>query len=88
MSIVLTVGNFLNEGRAEAFKLESINKLNNTKAEGGGGTLLDFVMTMLDERYPRKTRGFMDEIKPCVAASKVILSDVEYASVVGFCISS
>ena len=62
LQVVLSVGNFLNEGthkgRAAGFKLSTLNKLSSTKSVDGKINLLDFIVGYIEkQRLQREVRG-------------------------------
>lgn len=61
MSVILTVGNYLNtgtnKGSAAGFKLTSLQLLEATKSNDGKSSLLDYIINHIDDRYVfEKTR--------------------------------
>ena len=55
MSVILTVGNYLNtgtnKGAAAGFKLTSLQLLEATKSNDGKSSLLDYIINHIDDRY-------------------------------------
>ena len=56
MGILLSLGNFINHGSyagsAAGFKISSLNKLNDTRANKGRMTLLNSLVEIVEEKYP------------------------------------
>ena len=58
LSVVLTVGNYLNggtpKGQADGFDIESLNKLIMVKDSTNKQTLLDYIVKIVKENYPER----------------------------------
>lgn len=79
LAMVLAVGNFLNAGTAKGdlrgFKLESLNRLIEIKAQKPGQNLLHFI-TDLVHKKDEDALLFMDDFKPCIKAERVTKEDI------------
>lgn len=80
LEIILAVGNFLNSGTAKgaanAFGLDSLGKLNDTKAEGSNKTLLRYIVEYVMTKYP-EVLTFVDEIGAVKYATKVSYETIQ-----------
>ena len=60
MGILLSLGNFINHGSyagsAAGFKISSLNKLNDTRANKGRITLLNSLVEIVEEKYPELSK--------------------------------
>ncbi|KAI8997464.1 hypothetical protein BDB01DRAFT_857818 [Pilobolus umbonatus] len=72
LQMILVLGNYMNgntsRGGAFGIKIDSINKLIDTKSTNNS-TLLHFLVETVDKSFP-KTGEFLDELKYCEEASK------------------
>ena len=89
LEIVLKLGNYLNggtsKGGAYGFKLDTINKLKNTKSGDGQYTLLHYLITLITHSNEYKAlRATIDELQPLQAAvrieSSTLIADVSKVS--------
>ena len=76
LQIVLKLGNYLNggtsKGGAYGFKLDTLNKLKNTKSGDGQYTLLHYLITLVAHSNEYKSlRAAIDELLPLQAAVRV-----------------
>ena len=76
MEVVLKLGNFLNGGTAKGgawgFKLDTLNKLKNTKASDGQLTLLHYLITLLQtDPQHRQLHTFLDDLSGLHSATRV-----------------
>jgi len=74
LEITLALGNYLNgntsKGGAFGFKLETINKLKNTKSADNKLTLLHFLVKTINSKF-NDARSFLVDLNNIVAASKI-----------------
>jgi len=74
LEIILGIGNYMNggtaRGTANGFKLESLSKLQDTKAKDGKTTLLHFVVNFIEKKEP-KLLEFETELEDVPHACKV-----------------
>ncbi len=79
LGLVLTVGNFLNNGsykaNANGFKIESLLKIRDMKNTEGKSNLLAFLLSYLHERHPG-ILNLSDELKSSQIAGKVSLDSM------------
>lgn len=79
LAMVLVVGNFLNAGTAKGdlrgFKLESLNRLNEIKAQKPGQNLLHFITDLMHKK-DEDALLFMDDFKSCEKAERVTKEDI------------
>jgi hypothetical protein len=63
------VGNFLNgsnfQGGAFGIRISSINKLVDTRASSNDTTLLHFLCTMIEEKFPDISKHLLDDLELC-----------------------
>jgi hypothetical protein len=80
LEIILAVGNFLNSGTAKgaanAFSLDSLGKLNDTKAEGSNKTLLRYIVEYVVAKYP-DVLTFVEDIGAVKYATKVSYETIQ-----------
>jgi len=80
MEIVLAIGNYLNggtrNGGAYGFKLNTLEKLQNTKSTDNKITLLHFLVEVIQTKYPKNAK-FIEEVTPCEGASVIDLTFLE-----------
>jgi len=73
LSVVLAVGNYLNggtaSGRAYGFKLDVLMKLTDTKAADNKTTLLHFIITQCEQKYPEILDYFSELVNVPKAAT-------------------
>ncbi|PRP73182.1 actin binding protein [Planoprotostelium fungivorum] len=80
LEVILEVGNFINEGtprgNLQGFKLNSINKMNDTKSTDNSQTLLQFLVTILEKSKPELLQldGDLPAVEP---ASRISLQTVQ-----------
>ncbi|KAI9500030.1 hypothetical protein BX070DRAFT_196494 [Coemansia spiralis] len=74
LEVILSIGNFMNgsgfRGGAFGFKIASLNKLMDTKAEDNKTTLLHFVASTVDENF-KDALEFLSELKPVDSGCRV-----------------
>jgi len=74
LKTVLAFGNYMNggtpKGQAYGFKLSALTKLENSKTWDNSSTLLDYVVSYIENKQP-KAKGFADELGSVNAASRV-----------------
>ncbi|KAJ2392517.1 hypothetical protein GGI23_005204 [Coemansia sp. RSA 2559] len=74
LEVILSIGNFMNgsgfRGGAFGFKIASLNKLMDTKAEDNKTTLLHFVALTAEEHFADSLE-FLEELKPVDSACRV-----------------
>lgn len=74
LEIVLSLGNFLNQGtkkgNAHGFKLSDLNKLKDTKSHQRT-TLLDFLITSIKTSERKEVANFVTDLEPIKDASRV-----------------
>ncbi|KAJ1822659.1 hypothetical protein LPJ56_000646 [Coemansia sp. RSA 2599] len=74
LEVVLSIGNFMNgsgfRGGAFGFKIASLNRLMDTKAEDNKTTLLHFVASTVEENFPLALE-FLEELKPVDSGCRV-----------------
>ncbi|KAJ3428532.1 protein diaphanous [Anaeramoeba flamelloides] len=80
LEIILAYGNLMNggsrRGGAYGFRIELLNKLENTKSlENSKMTLLHFIVGHIEKEKP-EIMDFQKELDPCENASKIKLSDI------------
>jgi cytokinesis protein len=73
LQLILILGNFLNgsghRGGAFGIKLESINKLADTKSEGATPTLLHYITKVVQQKFA-DLAYFLIELRPVEEAEK------------------
>ncbi|KAJ2557212.1 hypothetical protein EV175_001481 [Coemansia sp. RSA 1933] len=74
LEVILSIGNFMNgsgfRGGAFGFKIASLNKLMDTKAEDNKTTLLHFVALTAEENF-EDSLEFLEELKPVDSGCRV-----------------
>ncbi|KAJ2725122.1 hypothetical protein GGI07_001492 [Coemansia sp. Benny D115] len=74
LEVVLSIGNFMNgsgfRGGAFGFKIASLNRLMDTKADDNKTTLLHFVASTVEENFPGALE-FLEELRPVDAGCRV-----------------
>ncbi|KAJ2705088.1 hypothetical protein FB645_002741 [Coemansia sp. IMI 203386] len=74
LEVVLSIGNFMNgsgfRGGAFGFKIASLNRLMDTKADDNKTTLLHFVASTVEENFPLVLE-FLEELKPVDSGCRV-----------------
>ncbi|KAJ2521556.1 hypothetical protein H4217_001312, partial [Coemansia sp. RSA 1939] len=74
LEVILSIGNFMNgsgfRGGAFGFKIASLNKLMDTKADDNKTTLLHFVALAAEENF-EDSLEFLDELKPVDSGCRV-----------------
>ncbi|KAJ2076818.1 hypothetical protein H4R24_005485 [Coemansia sp. RSA 988] len=79
LEVVLSIGNFMNgsgfRGGAFGFKIASLNRLMDTKAEDNKTTLLHFVAATVEESFPDALE-FLDELKPVDSGCRVSYTEM------------
>ena len=89
LQIVLKLGNYLNggtsKGGAYGYKLDTLNKLKNTKSADGQYTLLHYLITLVDHSTEyKRLRAAIDELQPLQTAvrveSSVLVTEVNKVS--------
>ncbi|KAJ1902275.1 hypothetical protein LPJ66_000162 [Kickxella alabastrina] len=74
LEVVLSIGNFMNgsgfRGGAFGFKIASLNRLMDTKAEDNKTTLLHFVASTVEETFPGALE-FLEELRPVDSGCRV-----------------
>ncbi|KAJ2368497.1 hypothetical protein IW150_005393, partial [Coemansia sp. RSA 2607] len=74
LEVVLSIGNYMNgsgyRGGAFGFKIASLNRLMDTKAEDNKTTLLHFVASTVEENFPLALE-FLEELRPVDAGCRV-----------------
>ncbi|KAF1806704.1 hypothetical protein FB192DRAFT_1271756 [Mucor lusitanicus] len=74
LNIVLMVGNFLNgtnfQGGAFGIRISSINKLVDTRATSNDTTLLHFLCTMIEEKFPDISKNLLKDLELCGEACR------------------
>ncbi|RKP24070.1 formin homology 2 domain-containing protein [Syncephalis pseudoplumigaleata] len=79
LEVILMMGNYMNgqgfRGNAQAIKIHSINRLIDTKAEDGKTTLLHFLATVLENKFP-DLLTFMDELVSLGDARQVAFTEL------------
>ncbi|KAJ2713086.1 hypothetical protein H4R19_002425, partial [Coemansia spiralis] len=80
LEVVLSIGNFMNgsgfRGGAFGFKIASLNRLMDTKADDNKTTLLHFVATTVEECFP-DALAFLDELRPVDAGCRVSYTEMK-----------
>lgn len=80
LEIVLAFGNYMNKGQrgnAYGFKINSLNKIADTKSSMDRSiTLLHYLITVLEQRYP-KVMKFSEELDNVPGAAKVNMTELE-----------
>lgn len=80
LEIVLAFGNYMNKGQrgnAYGFKVNSLNKIADTKSSTDKNiTLLHYLITVLEQKYP-KVMTFSEELQNVPEASKVNMTELE-----------
>ena len=75
----MVIGNYMNgtgfRGSARAIKINSINKLTDTKASDNKTTLLHFIAEVVERQFPDLVR-FLDELQPLTSACRVSFADL------------
>ncbi|KAJ1680355.1 hypothetical protein EV182_000137 [Spiromyces aspiralis] len=79
LEIILSIGNFMNgsgfRGGAYGFRIASLNKLMDTKAQDNKTTLLHFVATVVEEKFSNALT-FLDDLNPVDAGCRVAYQDL------------
>lgn len=72
--IVLALGNYLNggtkNGQAYGFKLDTLNKLVNTKSRDGKQNLMHFLVDLTETRFP-DAKGFLSDLSTLPSAARI-----------------
>lgn len=80
LEIVLAFGNYMNKGQrgnAYGFKINSLNKIADTKSSIDRSiTLLHYLITVLEQKYP-KVMKFSEELDNVPKAAKVNMTELE-----------
>ena len=80
MGILLSLGNFINHGSyagsAAGFKISSLNKLNDTRANKGRMTLLNSLVEIVEEKYP-ELRKFGDSMQTLEGALRLSIDQLK-----------
>ncbi|KAG1474349.1 hypothetical protein G6F56_000414 [Rhizopus delemar] len=80
LNIILMVGNFLNgtnfQGGAFGIRIGSINKLVDTRASTNDTTLLHFLCTMIEEKFPVISENLIKDLELCGEACRVTIQDL------------
>ncbi|KAJ2829097.1 hypothetical protein IWW50_001038, partial [Coemansia erecta] len=80
LEVVLSIGNFMNgsgfRGGAFGFKIASLNRLMDTKAEDNKTTLLHFVASTVEENFPGALE-FLEELKPVDSGCRVSYTEMK-----------
>lgn len=74
------VGNFLNgtnfQGGAFGIRISSINKLVDTRATSNDTTLLHFLCTTIEEKFPSISENLLKDLELCGEACRVTIQDL------------
>lgn len=80
LEIVLAFGNYMNKGQrgnAYGFRINSLNKIADTKSSIDKGiTLLHYLITVVEQKYP-KVMKFREELDNVPEAAKVNMTELE-----------
>lgn len=80
LEVVLAFGNFMNKGQrgnAYGFKVSSLNKIADTKSSIDKNiTLLHYLITILEKKYP-KVLMFQEDLQSISVAAKVNMTELE-----------
>jgi hypothetical protein len=80
LAIILTIGNFLNGANARkvvhGFKLKSLSKLNDTKSADGKSSLLQFIVSFIEQKHA-EILDFPKELEHITPATRVLISGLE-----------
>uniref|UniRef100_A0A8C5G0X2 Disheveled-associated activator of morphogenesis 1 n=1 Tax=Gouania willdenowi TaxID=441366 RepID=A0A8C5G0X2_GOUWI len=79
LEVVLAFGNYMNKGQrgnAYGFKVSSLNKIADTKSSIDNITLLHYLITILEKKYP-KVLMFQEDLKSISEAAKVNMTELE-----------
>ncbi|KAJ2312715.1 hypothetical protein H4R23_004655, partial [Coemansia sp. Cherry 401B] len=80
LEVVLSIGNFMNgsgfRGGAFGFKIASLNRLMDTKAEDNKTTLLHFVASTVEESFP-SALDFLEELRPVDSGCRVSYTEMK-----------
>ncbi|KAJ2572713.1 hypothetical protein GGH95_004096, partial [Coemansia sp. RSA 1836] len=80
LEVVLSIGNFMNgsgfRGGAFGFRIASLNRLMDTKADDNKTTLLHFVASAVEENFPAAL-DFLDELKPVDSGCRVSYAEMK-----------
>lgn len=79
LELILAIGNYMNtgiRGNASGFQLGSINKLVDTKSTDGTTTLLNFIVSIMDNQF-RELLNLSDDLKHVELASKINFLEIE-----------
>uniref|UniRef100_A0A3B3ZTB4 Dishevelled associated activator of morphogenesis 1b n=1 Tax=Periophthalmus magnuspinnatus TaxID=409849 RepID=A0A3B3ZTB4_9GOBI len=80
LEIVLAFGNYMNKGQrgnAFGFRINSLNKIGDTKSSiDKSVTLLHYLITVLEQKYP-KVMTFREDLKDVPEAAKVNMTELE-----------
>ncbi|KAL3309630.1 Protein diaphanous 1, partial [Cichlidogyrus casuarinus] len=81
LEILLLIGNYLNSGSKNAqsvgFDLQFLMKLENTRDASNHGTLLDFLVEALVDKYPEVVKNLKQDLSTVPAASRVSLDVIK-----------
>lgn len=79
LAMVLAIGNYMNagtaKGSARGFRIDSLQKLSETKMREGGLTLLHYVAATLQKKHP-ETLSFGDDMKSVPQAKRMAKEDI------------
>jgi polyhydroxyalkanoate synthesis regulator phasin len=80
LQVILAVGNYLNGGTKKGgiygFKIKSLNKLNETKSTDNKTTLLQYVVSFVEEEYP-ELLNFKEELTSVEPAARVAFDGLD-----------
>ncbi|CAO3587923.1 unnamed protein product [Absidia cylindrospora] len=80
LNIILLVGNFLNgtnfQGGAFGIRIDSINKLVDTKASNNDSTLLHFLISTMESKFGNTSNQVLEDLKLCGEACRVTIQDL------------
>ncbi|KAJ1825197.1 hypothetical protein GGH91_000135 [Coemansia sp. RSA 2671] len=80
LEVVLSIGNFMNgsgfRGGAFGFRIASLNRLMDTKADDNKTTLLHFVASTVEDNFPDALE-FLDELKPVDSGCRVSYAEMK-----------
>eukprot|EP01114_Cavostelium_apophysatum_P006944 TRINITY_DN1855_c0_g1_i3.p1 TRINITY_DN1855_c0_g1~~TRINITY_DN1855_c0_g1_i3.p1 ORF type:complete len:1275 (+),score=435.86 TRINITY_DN1855_c0_g1_i3:56-3826(+) len=77
LEIVLVMGNYMNGTRRGAlgFKMETLNKLVDTRSLDGQTTLLHYLIGLIEQQHP-KVLGIFQDLETCEDASKISFANL------------
>ncbi|ORX66137.1 actin-binding FH2, partial [Linderina pennispora] len=80
LEVVLSIGNYMNgsgfRGGAFGFKIASLNRMMDTKADDNKTTLLHFVASTVEENFPDALE-FLQELKPVDSGCRVSYAEMK-----------